>query len=196
MIGMALARIVSAAHPDPAVWDAARWQTDVFEGAWRVSAIGWAALDRRARVERLHTILANTAHDGSVDRLEWLASGVTLARGAIVASNMRWRATGVVPVLDLIALDPSARDADGRNGVVTRGLAIVTGHEIEAAWTEPTLKDQSILVARMAAHVLNDQEHAAMTVKDPHGRLRDIERRERGYFIANPVISFDLPVDN
>lgn len=193
MIEMALAQIHSASEPDPRNWDKNCWRIDVYEGVWRVGAIGWAALDRGQRVDRLREIVARAAADNGAMQLDWLASGVSLDRRAIVTCAARWREAGIVPLLDVVALDPSVRDADGRHGVVTKGLSIVTGYEVEAVWAIGILEEQSILIAQLAARLFDIDLGATSEVKDQTGRLRVFERRDRGYFTNNAVISFALP---
>lgn len=190
---MLLARVQALSPPDATSWPAHLWRLERQGDHWSVHATGWHALDRRTRLARLNTILANAASWPGLKRLTWEVSGVVLEHAAIVESDRLWRATGDVPVLDFIALDFGARDGLGRKGVVTRGLAIVAGVEIEALWTEDNLNRQSILVARLAAHVAVEGSSAAGEVKDQNGDIRSFSRRDLGNFTANPVISLGLP---
>jgi hypothetical protein len=194
MIEMLIARIIAMPSLELTCWPAERWRVECAEGVCQVHAVGWHALDRMGRVECLRNVLMTSAADPAIKRLVWAASGVELDRSAIIACAARWQETGDAPVLDLIALDVAAVDAAGRSGVVSRGLAEIVGIEIEAISSNDYLRHQTTLVARMIAYVLSTDRHDGTTVKDQFGKLREFRRLEHGYFTANPVISFGLPV--
>jgi hypothetical protein len=183
-----LAHILSKAPPDPALWDDRRWRIFAEEGGWTIAAMGWAALDWHDRVGRLRAVLTGVVRTEGVARLVWHGSGVSLDQAAIADALDRWQSGGSVPALQLIGLDPAPTNRNGIKGVTSRGLAAITGHEIEGLCDRETQKDQCILVARLIAHALLKGPIRIRRVKDHKGRERTLARLGHGYFSSHTVI--------
>lgn len=191
---MLLARIGAAQPPVFTVWPADIWRLDRVGNHWQVHAQGWHALNRQGRLDRLKLLLDNAAFWPESQTLVWEASKIELDRATMLDCHRTWTDTGDPPVLSFIALDFGAQDAEGRGGITSKGLAIIAGVEVEALASGNSLRRQSILVARMVAHLLKQDVPASGEVKDPEGATMRFQRRQPGHFSANSVICFDLPL--